>query len=242
MTVLDVGANIGFFSLEVLRRCGGAVNLLAFEPAPDTFARLERNLATLFPDAPVRAYRRALADRPGEATLYHRPRVSVTSSLHPEPLGDSETLLHAMLRRPPAEYRNVFPVWFRRLPRRAAEVLLRVAAAWAHGRVVETPCTVTTISAVLRDHAIQRVDFLKVDVEGAELDVLRGIEPGDWPAIQRLAVEVHDLDSRVERIRQMLEDARFDDVQITQEWPFEGTNIYMVHAARSTDPARTPAS
>ena len=38
MTVVDVGANIGMFSLEVLKRCGGDVRLLAVEPAPEPFA------------------------------------------------------------------------------------------------------------------------------------------------------------------------------------------------------------
>jgi hypothetical protein len=44
MTVIDVGAHIGLFSLEVLRRCRGDVRLLAFEPAPDSFAALERKI------------------------------------------------------------------------------------------------------------------------------------------------------------------------------------------------------
>lgn len=232
MTVLDVGANIGFFSLEVLRRCGGDVNLFAFEPAPETFTRLRRNVRTLFPDAPAHLDRRALADSPGEATLYHRPRISVTSSLRREPLGDADVLLEGMLRDPPAEYRGVFPAWFRQLPHGLAAALLRLAARWAHGRVVETPCAVTTVSAVLREHAIGQVDFLKVDVEGAELDVLRGIEPEDWPRVRRLAVEVHDLDGRVRTIRGLLEANGFDQVSVTQDWPFEGTNVYMVHAAR----------
>lgn len=232
MTVVDVGANIGLFSLEVLRRCSGDVNLFAFEPAPDTFANLERNVRTLFPGAPAHLDRRAIADRVGSATLYHRPRVSVTSSLHNEPLGDARALLDGMLREPPAEYREVFPAWFQRLPRGGARRLLGAVAAWAHRPVVEIPCEVTTVSAVLRDHAIDRVDLLKIDVEGAELDVLRGIEPNDWARIGRLMVEVHDLDDRVATIRGMLASAGFDDVSVTQDWPFEGTNVHMVHADR----------
>ena len=38
MTVLDGGANIGTFSLEVLQRCGGDERVLAVEPAPEPFA------------------------------------------------------------------------------------------------------------------------------------------------------------------------------------------------------------
>src|SRR4051812_5636994 len=38
MTVIDVGANIGMFSLELLRRCGGQARIFAFEPAPESFS------------------------------------------------------------------------------------------------------------------------------------------------------------------------------------------------------------
>jgi 31-O-methyltransferase len=31
-----------------------------------------------------------------------------------------------------------------------------------------------------------------VDVERAELAVLRGVAPRDWPAIRQVAIEVHD--------------------------------------------------
>jgi hypothetical protein len=137
-----------------------------------------------------------------------------------------------MLREPPPRYRGVFPRWFRRLPRPLARSLLRLAARWAGRRVVETPCAVTTISDVLSDHAIERVDFLKVDVEGAELDVLRGIAARDWPRIHALAVEVHDLDGRLATVLATLGSAGFDDVRVEQEWPFEGTELHLVHAWR----------
>jgi FkbM family methyltransferase len=232
MTVLDVGANIGFFSLEVLRRCHGDVDLIAFEPAPATFAHLERNVRELFPQSPARVYSRALAERQGEQTFYFRPRASVTSSLQTTPLGEPRAFLDAMLREPPAEHRGVLPAWFRRIPRRGARELLRLIARWSHALVIEVPCNVTTVSEVVREHALDRIDFLKVDVEGGELDVLRGIEPRDWARIGRLAVEVHDLDDRVDTIRGMLESAGFEDVLVTQDWPFEGTNVHMVHAGR----------
>jgi FkbM family methyltransferase len=236
MTVLDVGANIGLFSLEVLRRCGGDVNLFAFEPAPETFAHLERNIRALFPGARASIQRRALADRPGEATFYHRPRAPCLSSLDGSvrsdaPGGDPESLVEAALREPPAEFKERTPTWFTLLPQWAAKGIYRLVGRWAE-EIVETTCTVTTISRVLRDHAIERVDFLKVDVEGAELDVLRGIEADDWPKIRTLVVEIHDVDHRVETIRGMLNSAGFEHVHVGQDWPHEGTNLYLLHAAR----------
>lgn len=231
MTVLDVGANIGLFSLELLRRTGGDLQLLAFEPAPDTFAHLERNVRSSFPAAAVRLRRVAVAAQPGEATLYHRPRVPVTSSLYRDGQGDGGALVRGMLRPPPGGAVELFPRWFRRLPPAWAERILGAAGRWSQAEVVETSCPVTTISAVLRDDGLDRVDLLKVDVEGAELDVLRGVEAEDWPRIDRLAVEVHDVDGRLEEMRRLLTSAGFE-VRTDQEWPFEGTDVHMLHAHR----------
>jgi predicted RNA methylase len=42
-TVFDVGANIGLFALEALKRSGGTARVLCFEPLPSTFDVLEKN-------------------------------------------------------------------------------------------------------------------------------------------------------------------------------------------------------
>jgi sterol 3beta-glucosyltransferase len=235
MTVFDVGANIGLFSLEVLRRTGGDLELFAFEPAPDSFGFLERNVRELFPDAPVRLARAAVAEQPGEATLYHRPRVPAMSSLYCQELGDTDALLRGMLRDPPDKYRDLWPAWFRRLPPPQASRILRALGRWSQAEIVEVACPVTTVSAVVREHDISHIDFLKIDVEGAELDVLRGIDAEDWTKIDRLAAEVHDIDGRLRAMRDLLGSAGFEALRVDQEWPFEGTNVFMLHAAR---PAR----
>ncbi len=46
-------------------------------------------------------------------------------------------------------------------------------------------CAMTTVSALMAEHNLERIDLLKIDVEGAELDVLRGIRPEDWPRIHQ---------------------------------------------------------
>ena len=79
-TVVDVGANIGLFSLACYRanpRC----RLVAVEPAPAAFAVLERNLSHV-PGATC--VRQALADSAaarGELTVY--PGAVAESSRHP---------------------------------------------------------------------------------------------------------------------------------------------------------------
>ena len=51
-------------------------------------------------------------------------------------------------------------------------------------------CAMTTVSALMAEHDLERIDLLKIDVEGAELDVLRGIRPEDWPRIHQASAHL----------------------------------------------------
>jgi FkbM family methyltransferase len=68
-TVLDCGANIGIFALYMASQSPG-VRVCCFEPCRETFERLRRNINANNLSARVEAYRYAVADREGEATLY----------------------------------------------------------------------------------------------------------------------------------------------------------------------------
>jgi hypothetical protein len=46
-----------------------------------------------------------------------------------------------------------------------------------------------TLSDAIREHHVNRIDLLKIDVEGAELDVLRGIERSHWLFIRQISME-----------------------------------------------------
>ena len=51
----------------------------------------------------------------------------------------------------------------------------------------------------------QRVDLLKIDVEGDELQALQGIEARHWDRIAQVALEVHDVDGRLGAVEALLE-------------------------------------
>jgi FkbM family methyltransferase len=232
MTVFDVGANVGMFSLEILRRCAADVDVFAFEPAPETFDYLTRNIREQFPSARTRLFRCAVGAHPGARTFYYRPRAPYLSSLIRDLEPDDE-FARAWLREPPPEF-GFGPLrrMFRRLPHGLTEPIIRHANRGAADSV-EIECNVVTLSEVIQEHGLSRIDFLKVDVEGSELDVLRGIESQDWPKIHRLAAEVDDVDGRLEAIRELLEGVGFNAPEVRQQWPFEGTRGWIVHATRS---------
>lgn len=61
-------------------------------------------------------------------------------------------------------------------------------------------CHLTALGRFIENNQITRIDLLKIDVEGAELDVINSIKPEQFLLIKQLSIEVHDIDNRVEKL------------------------------------------
>ncbi|MBI4860198.1 MAG: FkbM family methyltransferase, partial [Candidatus Riflebacteria bacterium] len=96
---------------------------------------------------------------------------------------------------------------------------------------VQVRCELRTLSDVIRDEQVQRIDLLKVDVERSELDVLRGLSGQDWPKVRQLVVEVHDDQGDLAAIVDLLE-ARGFETAVEQESSLSSTRLSNVYARR----------
>lgn len=129
MTILDIGAHHGLYSLLASKKVSPGGHVIAFEPSPRELRRLRRHLS-----------------------LNRRRNVQV----EPLALGDTE------------ETRELYVV----LGQETGCNSLRPPAISEPVRKIRVP--VTTIDRYIQRTGIQRVDFMKLDVEGAELEVLKG--------------------------------------------------------------------
>lgn len=80
-TIIDVGANIGCFSLLAAQRVGPTGRVIALEPEAATFAQLQRNIA-LNGAANVVARRVAIGEHVGPVALYTSRASSLFSSVY----------------------------------------------------------------------------------------------------------------------------------------------------------------
>ena len=129
---VDVGANVGVFSLVASRWVGPAGHVIAFEPSSREFSRLGDTVA-LNGLQNVQAVRMACGAEPGTATL----RVAVDTYAGLNTLG-----------------------------RGFAYDGIETAQLEA--------VSVTTLDAFVTCHGLDRIAVMKIDVEGAERDVLLG--------------------------------------------------------------------
>lgn len=127
-TVFDIGANVGEITFRIAQRVGNNGSVYSFEPQPQNFARLTRNLA-LNHYQNVRSQQLALGSSMGMISM--APRDSLNSGTQRIVEIDS-----------PGKEPNLIPI--------------------------------TTLDDFVEANQIERLDSLKIDVEGYEIEVLKG--------------------------------------------------------------------
>ncbi|MBW8875034.1 MAG: amino acid adenylation domain-containing protein, partial [Acidobacteria bacterium] len=213
--IFDVGANIGLFSLFMGRRFRG-VRLYAFEPIPATFEALKANVALHGIDA--RLYPCGVGASPGSASFTFYPHWSAMSGAYADEHEEVEISRLAL-----ANQRDL-----------GGEEVSELLADRFRDKQVLT-CPLRTLSEVIREEGIERIDLLKVDAEKSEMDVLAGLAADDWERIDQLVIELHDGDvaagagSRLERLMGLLAGHGYD-VVCDQDVLLEGTGMYNVYA------------
>ncbi len=216
-TVFDVGANIGLFTVFVAHRVENA-RVLAFEPAPPLFEILAAN--TLWCRGEVLLFDCGLADREGTAELTFYPRTSGMSSFHADRGEERETLRTLFHNRAEEGLPGIEEVL-----RSESRLLDRRLEAEVYTRPLRT------LSSVVAEVGVSRIDLLKIDVEKSEAEVLAGIAERDWPKIRQIVAEVHDLGGRLAEIADGLRSRGFA-VTVEQEALYRGTDRHNLYARR----------
>ncbi|HEX3531246.1 MAG TPA: amino acid adenylation domain-containing protein [Thermoanaerobaculia bacterium] len=218
--VLDVGANIGFFSLFVHQRSKGA-RVFAFEPFPATFEALRGNVELYGLD--VRLFNRGVAERPGQAEFTFYPNAPGLSGRF---AGTAEDL---------AENRALVLDWLERSGAGASITPEQIDEAIRdHLRTEVFPVELISLSDVIREQGIEKIDLLKVDAEKSEADILAGLRDEDWAKIDQVVLEVHS-DELLEKVSGMLRahgfDIAVDDFAVAAERDGqEAVRVTMVYA------------
>jgi hypothetical protein len=68
-------------------------------------------------------------------------------------------------------------------------------------------------------------------VQKSELDVLRGIDEIDWPKIEQIVMEVHDIEDRLSHIVSLLRGHGYH-VLAEQDELYQGSVLYNLYATR----------
>jgi FkbM family methyltransferase len=125
MTVVDIGANIGYYTLLASKLVGESGKVYAFEPESNNFADLMENINLNHPNNVIPLFK-AVSDKLGEAKLF---------------VSENESGEHSLVQ--------------------------------CESRKDVHPMPVQTVTL---DETVRTADFIKIDVEGHEYNVLEGAE------------------------------------------------------------------
>ncbi|EIT82120.1 acyl-CoA oxidase [Aspergillus oryzae 100-8] len=204
--IVDVGANIGLFSLYMKEKYPLA-KIIAFEPAPENFEALERNLAFHMVST-VKAYPYALGASASFAPFKYFPNMPGNSTLNVE---EKEYQIQLFKEN----YDQTF-----------ADDMFKDA------KQIMVPVNRLSLFLCLPHSNVEVIDLLKIDVEGTELEVLRGIDDRDWNKVRNIVMEVSNVKGGLDKVKQLLETKGFTVTYVAVRGIPELFKLFIVTACR----------
>ncbi|BAZ20907.1 beta-ketoacyl synthase [Kalymmatonema gypsitolerans NIES-4073] len=216
--IFDVGANIGMFTLFVSQQCHNPT-IYAFEPAPPLFEILRFN--TNLHEVNVKLFNLGISKEAKTATFTFYPHSSAMSSFYAEKEEEKEVLKAIMFNQLESGMSGM-------------EQVMEYTDELLEERFKEQnfTCQLKTLSEIICEQQVERIDLLKIDVQKSELDVIQGIRYQDWEKIKQIVIEVHDTDGRLESITSLLKKQGYN-VVAEQEDLYQHSIIHNVYAIRS---------
>jgi amino acid adenylation domain-containing protein/FkbM family methyltransferase len=216
--VVDAGANIGLFTVFA-SRLARDLRVIACEPNPAAFACLKANAEAWGARVACLPVGLSQADGQAELTFFHG--LSLLSGFHADTASERELVRTYVFNQ-------------------QSSLLDDAQSPLDLDELIDERLRATTVTARLRrlsdviaEQRIGRIDLLKINVEKSELDVLLGLDAGDWPKIRQLVIEV-DRERNREPIVSLLEGHGYD-VCVEQDPLLKSTELHYLYAIRPSE-------
>ncbi|CUG89088.1 methyltransferase, putative [Bodo saltans] len=220
--IVDLGANIGMFSKYCAETFSKAL-VFAAEPV-DRLAAIAKRNSEKHMDR-VKVANVGIGKHPGELSIEFNPSFTAGSSMHGKTIMDHASKgfldwIYALVVDgvTSGTFPSFLKPWCTAMSIPYVRIVvfllsipfLTLSTAWIIGSTLPKillKCRIISVDTMLKEldaPATGPIHLMKIDVEGAELEVLDGMSDSVWERVQQLVVEVHNIDGRVEKIRRML--------------------------------------
>ena len=222
-TIIDVGANIGIFGIELSDRYPN-INIISFEPIMNIFSVLKAN-ASISENNNFKVYNYGISDKVESIEFTYFPNAPALSSSNDEIWNSKDQLIEAFggsLENAPKKlwWKNLvpkftYPYFAKRLIKNRTKI----------------NCALKPLSMVIDLLSIEKIDLLKIDCEGNEQKVIDGIEKKNWNIIKQLIIEINDIDGRLSYIENKLMNLGYN-IRVIQEPALKNTKLYNMFAKK----------
>ncbi|SCV54324.1 uncharacterized protein FFFS_11196 [Fusarium fujikuroi] len=206
--IIDAGANIGLYTLFAKKNYPDA-QVLAFEPARESGSIFNHNMS-LHKLSGVELHECALGSKNETKMLTFFPNTPAFSTICSD--GGKE-LLDLI-----------------------ADKVSNEIADRMRENAQEAPVPVRRLSEFLRDRGdITKVDLLKIDIEGGELNVIKGLDEDHLLSVKNIVMELWSPDGQLEAMQKFLEAKGYTVTTTLVPWKSgqaEQLKMYMLTAER----------
>lgn len=213
--IVDAGANIGLFTVFVSRLARN-LRVVSFEPNPAAFACLKANAEAWGTAVKCLPLGLSREDKSAELTVFEG--LSLLSGFYADVATEREVVKTYVFNQQSQSLND--EQWATEIGGLIDDRL--------HAKTESAQ--LRTLSSVIAEEGIDRIDLLKINVEKSELDVLLGLSPGDWPKIRQLVIEV-DQQENLEPITTLLQRYSYE-VLVEQDPLLRTTELCYVYAIR----------
>jgi len=177
-TVIDIGANIGFFSMFASNEAND-LKIIAVEPSPTVLPILQDNIANYAPSAVIEAA--GASDKIGTAEFTAYRNSSVFSSFDADSASDEDAI--TAIVRNQIEETGISD----------QAVIDEAVSELMEGRLeFDTfTCPLISVSDIIDKHDLDQINLLKIDAEKSEEQIIAGIRDEHWDIIEQIIIEVH---------------------------------------------------
>eukprot|EP00005_Dracoamoeba_jomungandri_P002233 CAMPEP_0174257806 /NCGR_PEP_ID=MMETSP0439-20130205/6914_1 /TAXON_ID=0 /ORGANISM="Stereomyxa ramosa, Strain Chinc5" /LENGTH=293 /DNA_ID=CAMNT_0015341067 /DNA_START=382 /DNA_END=1263 /DNA_ORIENTATION=- len=223
-TVFDVGGNIGLFTTYLYQKFKQDIQVFAFEPIPPIFKVLAKNVEG---KDNLHAYQYGISNKPVKSVSFgYYPYCTLWSGAYADTSDDEIDRILKFIHLNAKGYKVsgslILGLVLSLFPPLKKWYIKKIIQKW--NTVHHYDCQLRPLSDVIDElqetNQIEKIHLLKIDVEKAELEVLEGIRQDHWPLIDQVVAEVHDIDDRVNKMIEILEEEGFITKAIRGPPPF----------------------
>ncbi|MBN2154928.1 MAG: FkbM family methyltransferase [Candidatus Lokiarchaeota archaeon] len=182
--VFDVGANIGMFTRFISKKAKD-LTIYTFEPIPAIFKVQEKNLELIKRTHKFQLFNIGLGNKEENIEINYYPRAITLSAIIPIDL-------KLALKNSLENWDQIIEIvsFARFIPKFLRKPFTKLAHKYMFKKK-RVPIKVRPLSDIIKETKVNSIDFLKMDAENYEWQILQGISDSDWKLIKQIAMEVH---------------------------------------------------
>ena len=222
-TIIDIGANIGLLGHRLSQKYEN-IKIIALEPIPSIYNILQENIK-LSNNKKYIALPYGISDKNESMEIVYFPNSTPMSTFNPDLWNDNKQLLLAFT----GTMKNAPKMWW--WAKFVPSIFYPIIVHWLKKGSRNIKCKLKTLSTIIEENSLDKIDLLKIDCEGNELKVIDGIDSKHWGIIKQIVVEVHNVNNRYDYIAGILQKEGFKLTTLKEE-SLKETNLVNIYGSR----------